>query len=145
MISPSRRRLTLQFVVITSVIYTVLLWAGIFIFSSELTNSLDNQLDVLLSELGEIVEYDQGNLTLDRPKKVIKTQPLGGLARIQLYNKYGKLIEQHGIASPEHLSLDTEEYDNGDYAIRSKSILLETDDSQKVGYLQAQLPTTLRD
>lgn len=138
-------QLAIKFAAITSIIYLVMLGCGLLIFKGELTSSLDNQLDTLLSELADVVDLENNKLTLEKPKKVIKKQPLGRLACIQLFDQKGLLVEEHGTHHSGRFSMDTEEYLDKELPVRSKSLALESDNNEIVGYLQVKLPTTARD
>ena len=140
-----RQNLTIKFVLLTMMIYVLLLAVGLFLFKQEMTSSIDNQLDTLISELNQAVYFDGWRITLNKPYQLIKEQPFGRLARVQLYSRFGDLVEQHGIKGRDHLILTTEELSDGDLKLRSKSVVLSTDKERNIGYLQVQIPTTLRD
>ena len=116
-----------------------------FILKAELTNSLDLQLESLLTELSEAIDYDGKNLRLKKTKTIIKTQPLGRLARIEIFDEDEKLIEYHGVTGQSKFIDDTVEFLDGETMLRSKSTPLATEDDQLIGYLQVQLPTVSRD
>lgn len=70
-----RWQLAIQFVAVTFLIFTGLFAGGLLIFSNELNNSLDEQLDTLLTELSDEVEEADGRLSIAKPRRFTKKQP----------------------------------------------------------------------
>lgn len=140
-----RKALALQFIVITFLIFTGLFGAGLLVFTSELNNSLDEQLDNLVSELSDEVIESDGKIHLDKPRRFTKKQPLGRLARIELFDSQGKFLEHHGVPGAKKLIAEDKEIQEANVNLRSTFMVLTSDRDKKLGYLQVQLPTTLRD
>ena len=140
-----RKALALQFIVITFLIFTGLFGAGLLVFTSELNNSLDEQLDNLVSELSDEVIESDGKIHLDKPRRFTKKQPLGRLARIELFDSQGRFLEHHGVPGARKLIAEDKEIQEANVNLRSTFMVLTSDRDKKLGYLQVQLPTTLRD
>ncbi|MCB9470242.1 MAG: hypothetical protein H6677_18365 [Candidatus Obscuribacterales bacterium] len=140
-----RWQLAIQFVAVTFLIFTGLFAGGLLIFSNELNNSLDEQLDTLLTELSDEVEEADGRLSIAKPRRFTKKQPLGSLARIELYDGEGKLVESHGVKGTGKLITRADEVSQDSIDLRTSYMVLTSEDDKKLGYLQIQLPTTLRD
>ncbi|HMP54368.1 MAG TPA: HAMP domain-containing sensor histidine kinase [Candidatus Melainabacteria bacterium] len=140
-----RWQLAIQFVAITFLIFTGLFAGGLLIFSNELNNSLDEQLDTLLTEISDEVEEADGRLSIAKPRRFTKKQPLSSLARIELYDAEGKLIEHDGVKGTTKLITSTSEVSQDGLNLRTSYMVLTSEEDKKLGYLQIQLPTTLRD
>lgn len=145
MIKSQRLRLTAQFAVTTLCIYIVLFALGLVIFENALTNSLDSQLETLLAQLSDEIEYDDSTLSMPKSRQFIRSQPMGMLSSVQLLDNTGKVLIRHGLSGSDNLVQSTDDFKLDNIIMRSRYLLLRSEKGTHVGYLQVQLPTSLRD
>lgn len=145
MVKSQRLRLTAQFVATTFCIYIGLFGLGLIIFKSALTSSLDSQIETLLSQVSDEVEYDGQRLSMTKPRRLTRKQPMGVLAAVELFDRDGRIIQSYGTQGSRELVDTLDDFKLGSLSMRSRSLSLSSEEGEHVGYLQIQLPTTLRD
>ena len=165
-----RWQLTIQFVSFTVVIYIILTGMGLYLCYRELNNALDDQLQLLASEVVEQIDFDGSRLIWVRPnhptaasskrKTAVKAAlpeegpPDGGtnvpalqafrlLASYQLFDARRHLLNQYGMAGFPEL-FDGRREING-WRSLSLPIVEQYEGKTIHGYLQVQLPTRQRD
>lgn len=139
-----RFRLTLWFVVFSSVAYIVTTIATGLLLHNQLTGALDNELTELIAENLRNVTYEDGNLDFVSTKPNLSTNPIRMLAAVQLFDTDGKVLHQSGSPGVATVFYETTEVPIHSHHMRSRSRKLFYND-KLVGYLQVQLPTDQRE
>lgn len=143
MIKSLRWRLTLSFVLLSSLVCVVLALIGLVFMHIELTRSLDRQTNVLTSEFGHAIDVKDGKPFFRDWKRVVQTNPPRGIATIQLFSNDGKLLESYGPKGIDRLVSSVEVADrNNSYRVRSTALIR---DGKNIGYLQVMVATVHRD
>ncbi|MDR3617628.1 MAG: HAMP domain-containing sensor histidine kinase [Candidatus Obscuribacterales bacterium] len=147
MFSNVRWRIALWFIGLSTAVYIVPTMLSVALFYFSLNNALDNELKLLTSSFGgHAVVLQDGKPAFRDWVRTLQTEPGRTPAAIQLFDAEGNLIERWGrpgIGIPKFFRYKNEIHENGQslrVAITSLKI-----DSNVVGYLQFQLPTTQRD
>ncbi len=135
-------KLTAPFVVVTLCVYISLTALGLYLFNAGLNEQFDLQLDALLAEEAQRVEFDGMNVHLVPLSGKVRSLPYRPLASFELFDNSGKLVDGSGNHRCSVLFTDMREI-HGLPTLRSKSapVMFE---GRQVGWLQAQLPTTQR-
>lgn len=139
-----RLSLTAWFVLLSSVVYVGLSILGFAAFKASISDSIDEELKVLASELGHAVELDQQRPRFRDWARTLKTDPARGLATIQLFNRDGKLLEEFGpkAAPIFHKHLGELKADGRSFRVSFTPLTLQ---GEVVGYLQIILSAAGRD
>jgi signal transduction histidine kinase len=133
-----RWRLTLWFVLLTTIVYTLSAVFAMWLFKAEMTRVMDEELQALIDELRPAIVVQNTVPNLQEWAKTARQVPFKFLPTIQLYDTQGRLIEQHGPSGVPILFSSVKEVRAEDYHIRVCSTPL-ADDKRNVGYLQLQL------
>ena len=144
----SRTRLAAQFVLITLAVYLLLTGLGLYLCYSELNNALDEQLDILTTEITNQIDVTRDTPHLIKAPDRLRTQPFRLLASIQLFDREKNLILKQGRPGHAELVEGRAEIKGKPFSLRSRSIRLysrEPGRDSLIGFLQVQLPTVSRD
>ncbi len=143
MFTSLRWRLTLWFVILTTIVYTISATCGMLLFKSGTIRVIDQELAALADELEPAIEIKDHRPNLIEWANTSRNMPFRFLPTIQLYDVDGKLIEQHGPTGVEILFAGTKEIKKDVkselYHIRVYSEPLTDRHNRIVGYLQLQL------
>lgn len=139
-----RLKITLMFVGLSAVIYITLSLLGLVIFEHGLTASIDDELKVIVSQIGHAIDV-QG----DRPKfrdwiRTVRTDPVRSLVTIQLFDSQGRLLEHYGPAGVERLIPSAREWKQGGQCVRVACSPIMQGNLTR-GYVQLQQSTRQRD
>jgi signal transduction histidine kinase len=132
---------------LSMLVYASLVMLGMTFFHAGLTSALDEELTQLSQEILPSLDYEGDSVRLTsypRTHHGHHRSPLRLLATIQIFDKDGKLLQEVGTKGVDTLLDGTVEINSGEYARRSMTTPL-ISDGKKVGYLQVQLTTKLRD
>ncbi len=136
--------LTFQFVMLALVVYIALTSLSLFLFRGGLNDALDDQLDSLLAEQAQLIEYNGSSLNWLAGDSIgSHSQFYPSKASYQLFDSNGKILGAHGSYNCATLFNHAQEI-HGTPSYRSKSVPLKIN-GQPVGSLQVELPTTERD
>jgi len=133
-----RWRLTIWFVVLTSVVYTSSALVGLWLFRSELTRVIDDELRELAEELRPAIVLRKGAPSLQEWSYTSHKIPFKFSQSIQIYDSQNQLIESYGPRGIPSLSLRLHEFKTDIYRIRNFATPI-MDGPKTVGYLQIQL------
>jgi signal transduction histidine kinase len=133
-----RWRLTLWFVLLTTIVYTLSAVFAMWLFRVEMTRVMDEELHALVDELRPAIALQDKVPNLQEWAKTARQVPFKFLPTIQIYDLQGRLIEQHGPSGVPILFSSVREVRAEDYHIRVCSAPL-FDGRRLVGYLQLQL------
>ncbi|MBX9666472.1 MAG: HAMP domain-containing histidine kinase [Candidatus Obscuribacterales bacterium] len=136
--------LTAQFVILALCVYLCLTSLSLFLFSRGLNEALDDQLDSLLAEQSQLLDFDGKKFHWLAANTKLSSQFFRPLASYQLFDSTGKILGAHGDYHCASLFANAQEIRGEPYTYRSKSVPLIIN-GLMVGYLQVQLPTTRRD
>lgn len=138
--------LTFQFVVLALCVYIALTSLSLFLFNRGINEALDDQLELLLAEQSQLIDFNNNKLTwFARDSIGFQSQSLQlRQASYQLFDSSGQLLGAHGTYQCATLFPRAQEVRGQPFTYRTKSVPLVIDD-QLVGYLQVELPTTERD
>ncbi|MDZ4836891.1 MAG: HAMP domain-containing sensor histidine kinase [Candidatus Melainabacteria bacterium] len=137
--------LTFQFVVLALLVYIALTSLSLFLFKGGLNEALDDQLNSLLAEQSQLIEFNGKNLNwLAGDSSGFHSQFVRPQASYQLFDSTGKILGSHGSYHCATLFIKSQEIRGEPLTYRSKSLPLIIGDKE-VGYLQVELPTTQRD
>lgn len=137
--------LTFQFVILALAVYLALIFLSLYLFRLGLNEALDDQLDSLLSEQSQLVEFDGRNFHwMAGDSSGYHSQFSRPLASFQLFDKTGRVLGSHGNYPCSTLFHKPQEIRGEPHTYRSRSTPLVIKE-QVVGYLQVELPTTQRD
>lgn len=139
-----RLSLTIWFVVLSSIVYIILGAVGFAAFRASISDSIDEELRVLASEFGHAVDLDAEKPRFRDWARTLKTDPVRGLATIQLYDSEGRLLEEFGPKAERRLYKKIGEMRDGSKNYRVSFTPL-TADGKVVGYLQFELSAASRD
>ena len=150
MLHSLRLKLTMWFVILCLLLYSIGGFFGIFVLISALTTAMDEELHTLQLEIRPSVELVAGRPTLKTWAANAKHVNLKFLPTIQLFDQYGTLLETYGAAGVNTLAEGTLQSGVGDQglAVRSgyKKIFADRPiNSQICGYLQVQVSTKHQD
>ncbi len=135
---------TVQFVVLALFVYMALTSLSLFLFQRGLNEALDDQLDSLLAEQSQLIEFNGKNLRwLAGDSSGFHSQFFRPQASYQLFDSSGRIVGTHGSYHCATLFPKSQEI-RGEPPHRAKSAPLVIND-QLVGSLQVELPTTQRD
>lgn len=139
-----RWRITLLFLGLSATLYVALTALGLIVFQHELSSSLDEQLRVVLSEIGHAIELESNVPHFRNWIRTVQTEPPRSLASIQLFDTSGHMLEHYGAAGVERLFLQQTEVKDSSKSVRILcSPVLENGITR--GYVQVQLSTLDRD
>jgi signal transduction histidine kinase len=133
-----RWRLTIWFVVLTSIVYTSSALIGMWLFRTELTRVIDDELRALADELRPAIVLRNGQPSLQEWSYTSHKIPFKFSQSIQIYNTQGQMIESYGPHGIPSLSLRQREFKTELYRIRNFATPI-TDGSKSLGFLQIQL------
>lgn len=133
-----RWRLTLWFVLLTTIVYTLSAVFAIWLFRVEMTRVMDEELHALVDELRPAIALKDRVPNLQEWAKTARQVPFKFLPTIQIYDLQGRLLEQHGPSGVPILFSSVKEVRAEDYHIRVCSAPL-LDGKRLAGYLQLQL------
>lgn len=139
-----RLSLTLWFVLLSSIVYIGLSMLGFAAFKASITDSIDEELRILASEIGHAVDLAQEKPHFRDWARTLKTDPGKGLATIQLFDSEGNLLEEFGPNTAHRLHKRFGELKEGDKNYRVSFTPL-ISDGNTVGYLQFELSAASRD
>lgn len=139
-----RLRLTLQFVLLSSLVYAGLVGAAIIVFHHGLTEIIDDQLDALTIEASGLTRYDNGRLQFVKPPKRLDAETFRVEPTIQLWDESKRLVQKFGSPGIEVLAPGIVEHPAKGMNVRSMSRPIRRD-TVIVGYVQMQLVTAHRD
>lgn len=139
-----RLSLTLWFVLLSSIVYIGLSMLGFAAFKASITDSIDEELRILASEIGHAVDLAQEKPRFRDWARTLKTDPGKGLATIQLFDSEGNLLEEFGPETAHRLHKRFGELKEGDKNYRISFTPL-ISDGKTVGYLQFELSAASRD
>lgn len=139
-----RWRIAFLFLGLSATLYVGVTALGLVVFQNELSSSLDEQLRVVLSEIGHAIDVENGMPHFRNWIRKVETEPPRSLASIQLFDKSGKVLEHYGARGVEKLFLKQTEVNDGNMSVRVLcSPVLESGVTK--GYVQVQLSTRDRD
>jgi two-component system, OmpR family, manganese sensing sensor histidine kinase len=133
-----RWRLTIWFVVLTSIVFTSSALVGLWLFRIELTRVIDDELHALADELRPAIFVNNGLPSLREWSYTSHKIPFKFSQSIQLYNPKGGLIESYGPPGIPQLSPQRREFKTDLYRIRNFATPI-VDNNRCIGYLQIQL------
>ncbi len=138
-----RWQIAVWFFALSSFVYIAFSIAGGAYFFNSLSNSMDDELKVVASQIGHAIDVSGSKPTFRDWLRVVETEPARSVMAMQLFDANGKLLEHYGPTGIPHLITDTREATrNGDaYRIRYSKL---THQGSIVGYLQLQISTTKR-
>jgi signal transduction histidine kinase len=137
--------LTFQFVVLALFVYVGLTSLSLFLFKGGLNEALDDQLDSLLAEQSQLIEFNGKNLNWLAGDSIgFHSQFFRPQASYQLFDFSGGLVGAHGSYRCATLFPHAQEIRGEPFTYRSKSVPLVLN-NKLVGSLQVELPTTERD
>lgn len=143
MFTSLRWRLTLWFVILTTIVYTISAACGMWLFKTGTIRVIDEELAALADELEPAIEIKNNRPDLNEWARTSRNMPFRFLPTIQLYDVKGKLIEQHGPTGVEILYAGTTEIrkdvKSDNYHIRVYSEPILDEHNKTVGFLQLQL------
>jgi signal transduction histidine kinase len=139
-----RLSLTLWFVLLSSIVYISLSMLGFAAFKASISDSIDEELRILASEIGHAVDLAQEKPHFRDWARTLKTDPGKGLATIQLFDTEGNLLEEFGPKTAHRLHKRFGELKEGDKNYRVSFTPL-ISDGNTVGYLQFELSAAGRD
>jgi len=140
-----RWNVTFQFVFVALCVYVGLIGLSLFLFARGLNEALDDQLDSLLAEQSQLLEFDGKNLHWMAGDNSGFHSPFSRpLASFQLFDKNEKMLGSHGSYHCATLFPRPQEIRGEPFTYRSRSLPLIVKDNL-VGYLQVEIPTTQRD
>lgn len=139
-----RWRIAFLFLGLSATLYVGVTALGLVVFQNELSSSLDEQLRVVLSEIGHAIDVENEMPHFRNWIRKVETEPPRSLASIQLFDKSGKVLEHYGARGVEKLFLKQTEVNDGKMSVRVLcSPVLESGVTK--GYVQVQLSTRDRD
>lgn len=138
-----RVQLTAWFLGLSFIVYLACAAIGAFHFYSNLSHSLDEQMRVVMSQIGHAIDLNGGAPVFRDWLRVVETHPARSLVSIQLFNSSGKLLEHYGPPGIPKLLLDVQEFTENGSTMRIKQTPLSYE-GKVIGYLQLQLPTKER-
>jgi|GEM_PF-1883479 len=139
-----RFRLTLLFVLLSTIIYVLLTTLGFVYFNSKLDESLNRELSLLIAEIRPRIDLT-GAVPKVSPWEQLLDEPFERLATIQLFDQHEKLVYDFGLpGTPMLIKQPTEIIEQGQ-KLKVRSRQLFNEDGELRGYLQVQLPTQGRD
>jgi signal transduction histidine kinase len=133
-----RWRLTIWFVLLTSIVYTSSALIGLWLFRIELTRVIDDELRALAEELRPAIVLRSGLPSLEEWSHTSHRIPFKFSQSIQIYNVKGQLIESYGPHGIPALSLERREFKTDVYRIRNLATPI-MDGNKLLGFLQIQL------
>lgn len=139
-----RIRLTLWFMLLSSVAFFVLAIGNTYLFQKSLTQQLDDELKALTEQVAPLVYIVRNDLQARGLVEQLHKSPYGYKTTVQLFDAHGNLDEAHGEKGNQKLFLNTCEVESINGLLRSKSVPL-FQDGHLFGYLQIQIPTLQRD
>lgn len=139
-----RIRLTLWFMLLSSVAFFVLAIGNTYLFQKSLTQQLDDELKALTEQVAPLVYIVRNDLQARGLVEQLHKSPYGYKTTVQLFDAHGNLDEEHGEKGNPKLFLNTCEVESISGLLRSKSAPL-FQDGHLFGYLQIQIPTLQRD
>ncbi len=139
-----RIRLTLWFVLLSSVAFIILAVGNTYLFQTSLTRVLDDELKALTEQVAPLIFIVRNDLQARGLVEQLHKSPYGYKTTIQLFDAHGNLDEAHGEKGNPKLFLNTCEVASISGNLRSKSVPL-FQDGHMFGYLQVQIPTRQRD
>lgn len=139
-----RFRLTLLFVLLSTIIYALLTTLGFVYFNSKLDESLNRELDMLVAEIRPRIDLT-GNIPKISPWEELLDEPFERVATIQLFDPQEKLIYDFGLPGTPMLIKQPSEIIEQGQNVKVRSRQLFNEKGEMCGYLQVQLPTLGRD
>lgn len=139
-----RVRLTLWFVLLSTIAFTLLAVGNTYLFRTALTNALDDELKALTEQVAPLVYIVRNDLQARGLMEQLHKSPYGLKTTVQLFDAHSELDEEHGQKGNARLFLTTTEVPGPSGNLRSKSVPL-FQDGHLFGYLQVQIPTAQRD
>ncbi len=91
-----RWRLTIWFLVLTTVVYAACTAFGTYIFQGALTGLLEDEKEALMSEIEPSINLVGDVPTLHEWARTRLFEPFKFLPTIQLYDKMGNMLEHYG-------------------------------------------------
>ncbi|HEY9714573.1 MAG TPA: HAMP domain-containing sensor histidine kinase [Chroococcales cyanobacterium] len=142
MLDSLRRKLAISFVLISLVIYCFSAVLATGIFAASMNADLDNNLNRILEDIQPSVQVVNGSLSLEEWAENAKKQHLNILHSVQLYDKSGNFLEEHGRPGVRKLQDGMSEGMGLRYVHRFRSRYTPVLND---GYLQVQMETNQSD
>lgn len=139
-----RWRIALWFVGLSSANYLALCLVGALYFYTSLSNSMDEELRVVASQIGHAIDLSGSNPTFRDWLRVVETEPARSIMSMQLFDSSGAMLEHYGPLGIPRLVLDTREMVDGVHHMRIRHSKL-FHKGKIVGYIQLQIPVDRRD
>lgn len=139
-----RIRLTLWFLLLSSIAFFILAIGNTYLFQTSLTRVLDDELKALTEQVAPLVFLERNDLQARGLVEQLHQSPYGFKTTIQLFDAHQNLDEEHGEKGNPTLFLNTCEVASVSGKLRSMSVPL-IQDGHLFGYLQVQIPTKQRD
>lgn len=139
-----RLRLTLWFVLLSSVVCLFFIMISSGVFYGGMTRQLDDELTALLTEVTPLVYFENDDLQIKGLRKESQARLLTGTTAAQLFDAKGKFDEKHGFDGVDTLYRETIELNVEGKRMRSASRAVQRN-GKLIGYLQVQIPTENRD
>ncbi|HEY9719930.1 MAG TPA: HAMP domain-containing sensor histidine kinase [Trichormus sp.] len=149
MLGPVRLRLTLLFVLLTSIVYLVTSSCGVLRFWIRMNNELDDEISTIATEATAHISYSSnGQPSLDMPPLTFRQH-----VSIQIYSPNGSLLQSVGNPGIPRLVKDSDEFvsaRNVRYRIKTFPVSPQgTPTTAKAagnsGFLEVQVSTQQRD
>jgi signal transduction histidine kinase len=151
-----RMKLTIYFVVLSSIVYVSMAICAVLFFSGVQTKSLDDRLYMLASEVGHAIDIDVvttggggSKKSVAKPRfrdwqRRVTTEPARGMASAELFDSKGTMLESFGVdAVPKFFKLFGESVENG---IRYRFTYTPLKyNNELIGYVQVNVSTVSRD
>ncbi len=144
MLKSLRHRISLTFIGLSMVTYCFLAYLGLLIVSTETNAALDAKLHVVMSEIDRAIDVEDDVPRFKDWLRLVRIEPPRNLATLQLFDKYGELLEHYGPSGIETLSKVNGEVNDGEHNVRICTTSLDHN-GRPVGWLQVQLSTRERD
>lgn len=132
------------FIGLSAAAYVIPTGLAMMLFYADLTRAIDAELNVFMASFGHAVDVVDGKPVLRDWIRTVETSPRHSLVNYQLFDKTGKLLEQHGEPGVFKLFKDRKEVKSGALTVRTLWTPIKEND-RLVGYLQVQLSTKPRD
>jgi hypothetical protein len=144
MFSNIRWRIALWFIGLSTAAYIVPTGLALVMFYSSLTAAIDHDLDVFMASFGHAIEVIDGKPVFRNWARVVQTHPAHSLVTYQLFDRNGKLLDEHFPPGIPTLFRNRHEVTHNGLSMRIGMTALK-EGQATIGYLQVQLPTKSRD
>jgi len=146
MLKSLRWRLTIWFVVLTTIVIAMSAIFGVMFFTINLNDALDDELKALASEIAPSIDVSGPAPSLRQWAELSRRVPFKLVPTIQLFDIEGNLVDHHGPVGVSTLYPPTQhEVESKNYSFRVYSTPLKSPHGKIEGYLQLQITTRGRD